>query len=150
MKHLPGIQSVEDNCTLEAAKQQSKGFFGQWGAMLTANAGLKYLNMPLGAIMGEHPNNFFIATTRSSRLRLILTTTKNPVGANTISSSMRSPGRLNFPSTHWMRRAPATCYARRSVAWSNRRGMAAIRYNRKMGDKVQWELWCKSCVGSPG
>jgi hypothetical protein len=45
----------------EAAKQQGKGFLGQWGAMLTANAGQKYLNIPLGAIMGEHPNNFFIA-----------------------------------------------------------------------------------------
>jgi hypothetical protein len=42
------------------AKQEGKGFFGQWGAMLSSsfNPGQRYFTMPVEAILHEHPENF--------------------------------------------------------------------------------------------
>jgi hypothetical protein len=43
----------------EAAKQAGKGFFGQWGAQLSASSKY-YLQKPPEAILAEQPGNFFI------------------------------------------------------------------------------------------
>ena len=55
----------------EAAKQQGKGFFGQWGAQLGANMGNHYLSWPPQNILGEHPDNWFLFNNqvRSARLK---------------------------------------------------------------------------------
>jgi hypothetical protein len=55
----------------EAAKQQGKGSFGQWGAQLGANMGNHYLGWPPQNILGEHPDNWFIFNNqvRSARLK---------------------------------------------------------------------------------
>jgi hypothetical protein len=41
------------------AKEEGKGFFGQWGAQLSASSKY-YQQKPPGAIMAEQPGNFFI------------------------------------------------------------------------------------------
>jgi len=43
----------------EEAKQQGKGFFGQWGAQLSAGS-TYYLQKQPQAILAEQPGNFFI------------------------------------------------------------------------------------------
>jgi hypothetical protein len=55
----------------EAAKQEGKGFFGQWGAQLGANMGNHYLGWPPQNILGEHPDNWFLFNNqvRSARLK---------------------------------------------------------------------------------
>jgi hypothetical protein len=44
----------------QEAKAQGKGFFGQWGAQLGSYAtiGERYYQMPVEAILREHPDNF--------------------------------------------------------------------------------------------
>jgi len=46
----------------EEAKAQGKGFFGQWGASLKGNSAIveRYYQMPIEAILREHPDNFAI------------------------------------------------------------------------------------------
>ena len=43
----------------DVAKQQGKGFFGQWGAQFSASISY-YMQQPPQAILGEQPGNFFI------------------------------------------------------------------------------------------
>ena len=46
----------------EQAKEQGKGFFGQWGAMISSNSSIvdRYLQMPVEAILAENPDSFSI------------------------------------------------------------------------------------------
>ena len=55
----------------DAARQQGKGFFGQWGAVLTANSGSHYCGMQPAAILAEHPANYVLLyhQIRSAKLR---------------------------------------------------------------------------------
>jgi hypothetical protein len=55
----------------EQARQQGKGFLGQWGAMIGSGGGDHYLNMQPQAILNEHPNNFFLMNNQvqSARIR---------------------------------------------------------------------------------
>jgi len=53
------------------AKQQGKGFFGQWAAQMGANYDRHYLQKQPQAILAEHSENFFLANNqvRSVRIR---------------------------------------------------------------------------------
>ncbi len=44
------------------AKEEGKGFFGQWGAVISSNSAIaeRYLQMPVEAILAENPENFSI------------------------------------------------------------------------------------------
>lgn len=55
----------------DEARQQGKGFFGQWGAQLGANSGKQYLQMTPAAILSENPANTFYhaGQIRSIRVR---------------------------------------------------------------------------------
>ncbi len=65
-------QMLQDNVmrARDEAKQQGKGFFGQWGAQLSANTGQHYLQMHPEQILAEHPNNFHIPANQLRRIRL--------------------------------------------------------------------------------
>jgi hypothetical protein len=56
----------------QEAKAQGKGFFGQWGAQLGAYAAhaQRYLEMPVAAILREHPDNFQIAVSQVRKVRI--------------------------------------------------------------------------------
>ena len=56
----------------EAARQQGKGFLGQWGAMLTSNLGQHYVQMAPQAILAEQPGNFFIPNNQIRSVKLHL------------------------------------------------------------------------------
>jgi hypothetical protein len=55
----------------QAARQQGKGFFSQWGAVLTANSGSHYYEMHPADILAERPANFVLLYNqiRSAKLR---------------------------------------------------------------------------------
>ncbi len=54
----------------EQARQQGKGFFGQWGAMIGSGSGEHYLGMPPQAILNEHSNNFFLMNKQVQSVRI--------------------------------------------------------------------------------
>ena len=54
----------------EQARQQGKGFLGQWGAMIGSGGGDHYLNMQPQAILNEHPNNFFLMNNQIQSVRI--------------------------------------------------------------------------------
>jgi hypothetical protein len=54
----------------EQAKQQGKGFFGQWGAVLGSGSGDHYLGMHPQAILNEHSNNFFLMNNQVQSVRI--------------------------------------------------------------------------------
>jgi len=65
------MQQEDARLAKEAAKQQGKGFFGQWGAVITSGSGQKYQAMAPQAIMVEQPGNFYVDynQVRSVRVR---------------------------------------------------------------------------------
>lgn len=54
----------------DAAREQGKGFFGQWGAQFGANAGREYLQRSPQDILAEQPTNFFLAVNQLRRMHL--------------------------------------------------------------------------------
>lgn len=54
----------------DEAKQQGKGFFGQWGAQFGANSGHRYLEIPLQQILAEQPTNFYITRDQLQSVRV--------------------------------------------------------------------------------
>jgi len=52
------------------AKQQGKGFFGQWGAQFGANSGHQYLEIPPQQILAEQPTNFYITRDQLQSVRV--------------------------------------------------------------------------------
>ncbi len=54
----------------EQARQQGKGFFGQWGAVLGSGGGDHYLGMPPQAILNERSNNFFLMNNQVQSVRI--------------------------------------------------------------------------------
>ena len=65
-------QMMKENARLakEQARQQGKGFLGQWGAMMGSGGGDHYLNMQPQAILNEHPNNFFLMNNQIQSVRI--------------------------------------------------------------------------------
>ena len=57
----------------QAAKEQGSGFFGQWGAVMAANATIceRYYQTPVEAILREHPDNFGISIQRVQQVQVI-------------------------------------------------------------------------------
>jgi len=55
----------------EAARQQGKGFFGQWGSMFGANVGQHYLAMQPQGILSEHPDNFFVMNQQVRKVKIM-------------------------------------------------------------------------------
>jgi pSer/pThr/pTyr-binding forkhead associated (FHA) protein len=53
------------------AKAQGKGFFGQWGAQMGASGDIvqRYYQMPVEAILREHPDNFVIPVSQVRKVR---------------------------------------------------------------------------------
>lgn len=54
----------------DSAKQEGKGFFGQWGAQLKANQGQPYFEMNPQHILTEQPANFFYYANQLRSIRL--------------------------------------------------------------------------------
>jgi hypothetical protein len=56
----------------QEAKAQGKGFFGQWGAQLGASRVIaqRYYQMPVEAILGEHPDNFQIPLSQIQKVQV--------------------------------------------------------------------------------
>jgi len=57
----------------EQAKAEGKGFFKQWGAMLSANNAIleRYNAMPIADMLRESPNNFTVPLSQISKARVI-------------------------------------------------------------------------------
>ena len=54
----------------EQARQEGKGFFGQWGAVLGSGGGDHYLGMHPQTILNEHSNNFFLMNNQVQSVRI--------------------------------------------------------------------------------
>lgn len=54
----------------DQAKNQGKGFFGQWGAQLSANTGREYLEKSPQFILAEQPGNFAINVDQLRSIRV--------------------------------------------------------------------------------
>jgi hypothetical protein len=71
----------------EAAKQEGKGFFGQWGAQLKANNGQVYQDLSPQAALAERPENFFYLHQQVNKVKL---------SVHSDDESMRTTYRLEF------------------------------------------------------
>lgn len=54
----------------DIAKEQGKGFFGQWGAQFGANSGHEYRQRSPQDILAEQPANFFLPISHLRRIHL--------------------------------------------------------------------------------
>jgi len=54
----------------EAAKQNGKGFFGQWGAVMGSSGSQRYLQMHPQSILNETTGNYFIANNQVRAVRI--------------------------------------------------------------------------------
>ncbi len=66
----------------DQAKQQGKGFFGQWGAQFSA-ASSYYLQQPPQAILAEQPGNFFIPNNQLRSVKFNAIRNADPDNAST-------------------------------------------------------------------
>lgn len=68
-------QAVAD--ARDGAKSEGKGFFGQWGAQLTAYTDLanRYLETPPEQILHENPDNFAVALSEVTKAKFKMGTT---------------------------------------------------------------------------
>lgn len=68
-------QAVAD--ARDGAKSEGKGFFGQWGAQLSAYSDLasRYLEMPAEQILHENPDNFAVDRASVKKVKLKAGTT---------------------------------------------------------------------------
>ena len=54
----------------DEAKEEGKGFFGQWGAQFGANSGREYLSLPPQTILAQQPGNFCFAINQLREMKL--------------------------------------------------------------------------------
>jgi len=54
----------------DEAKEQGKGFFGQWGAQFGANSGREYMEKSPQFILAEQPGNFYINADQLRKIRV--------------------------------------------------------------------------------